>query len=385
MNITSSLALQPQRYTRSLARTWRQEGITEAAAGGALLEISTDGVRLDLAGAVLDGEDFQGWGIYVHDCTDVEIRNGVIKGFFYGIRAETVNNLTIERCVVSDNHNPQGVGWLNDTNEPKEAGFGGGIYLKEASDSRVEGNLVSTNFNGIDLVRSDGNVIKENDTSHSGNVGIHLLQSSGNVIEGNRAEHCIRFTDRFWNDTADSAGILLEEYSHRNRVTDNTLRYSGDGFFIRANNCHGCNDNYVARNDASFSPNNAFEAVFSEGNVFEENIADSSSYGFWLGFSRKTVVRGNRIGKNHLDGVAIEHGNHNTIEDNEIAGNRNGIRLWADEHPAGADPSEHYLVRGNRISGSRERAISCSDTRDVVLEHNIFENNTEDVVQERVT
>ena len=385
MEVTSSLALQPQRYTWSLARAWRQEGIGDPAVDGALLEISTDRVRLDLAGAVLDGEDFQGWGIYVHDCAEVEIRNGVIKGFFYGIRAERVERLKIENCVVSDNHNPRDVGWLGDTISPAEAGFGGRVYLLETSDSLLEGNAINNNFNGIDLVRSGRNVIKGNDASYNGNVGIHLLRSSQNSIEGNRAEHCIRSTDRFWNDTADSAGILLEEYSHRNRITDNTLRYSGDGFFIRANNRHGCNDNYVARNDASFSPNNAFEAVFSEGNVFEENVADFSSYGFWLRFSRKTVVRGNRIGKNRLDGVAIEHGSHNTVEDNDIAGNRNGIRLWAGEHPAGADPSEHYLVRGNRISGSRERGISCSDTREVVLEDNVFENNADDVVQERVS
>lgn len=350
---------------------------------GALLEISTDGVRLDLAGAVLDGEDFQGWGIYVHDCADVEISNGVIKGFFYGIRAVRIERLGIRNCVVSDNHNPRDTGWLGDTLSPAEAGYGGGVYLLEASDSLLEGNAVNNNFNGIDLVRSDGNVIKENDASNSGNVGIHLLRSSGNSIEGNRAEHCIRFTDRFWNDTADSAGILLEEYSHRNRVTDNTLRYSGDGFFIRANNRHGCDDNYVARNDANFSPNNAFEAVFSEGNVFEENVADFSGYGFWLGFSRNTKVRANSIQNNRLDGVAVEHGSHNTIEDNELAGNRNGVRLWAGEHPAGADPSEHYLVRGNRISGSRERAIYCSDTHDVVLEENVSEHNAEDVVEER--
>ena len=383
MKVTASTALHPQVYTRDLAQSWQQEGINGTASDGALLEIATDGVRLDLAGAVLDGENFQGWGIFVHDCSDVVIANGTIKGLFYGIRAEKVRNLTITHCEISDNYNPGGIGWLDDAERPNEDGFGGGIYHREVFDSRLEGNSLSNNFNGIDLARCDRNVVKENDVSYSGNVGIHLLRSSDHTIADNRAEHCIRYTRRFWNDTADSAGILLEEYSHRNRITNNIMRYSGDGFFIGANNRHGCNDNYVARNDGGFSPNNAFEAVFSEGNVFEDNIADSSNYGFWLGFSRKTVVRRNRIRGNRMDGVAIEHGSDNTIEGNEIDGNRNGIRLWADRHPAGADVSEHYLIRGNRIRNSRERAVSCSDTRDVVPEDNIFEDNAKDVVRRR--
>ena len=47
------------------------------------------------------------------------------------------------------------------------------------------------------------------------------------------------------------------------RIIDNSMRYSGDGLFIRANNRHGSDHNHIARNDGSFSPNNAFEAGFS--------------------------------------------------------------------------------------------------------------------------
>ena len=315
MKIRRTTRLEPRRYTRS-------EGETDA-----LIEVSRDGVEIDLAGAVLDGEDRTGFGVYLHDCRRVTIRNGIIKGFYYGIRAENVRELRIENCVVSDNHNPD-VGWLSDTDDPVEDGFGGGVYLCEVYDSLILGNDMNNNLNGIDLVRSDRNTIRENNASGNGNIGIHLLRSSHNSIESNRADHCIRYTDRFWCDTADSAGVLLEEYSSHNRIADNSMRYCGDGFFIRANNRHSCNHNYVARNDASFSPNNAFEAVFSEFNVFEDNIAAFSNYGFWLGYSRNSVVRGNRISTNRLDGVSIEHGSHNTIEDNDIEGNRTGIRLW---------------------------------------------------------
>ena len=382
MKISRPTTLGPDRYTKDLIETWMREGTIEGAADGCLIEVSTSGVELDLGGAVLDGEDFSGFGIYVHDCEGVTIKNGIVKGFYYGIRAERVSKLKIESCVVSDNHNPRDAGWLPDTIDPVEDGFGGGIHLREVSGSLIEGNDLNNNFNGIDLVRSDANTIKANNASHNSNVGIHLLRSSHNTVADNRADHCIRYTGRFWCDTADSAGILLEEHSHHNSIVENSMRYSGDGFFIRANNRRSSNHNYIARNDASFSPNNAFEAVFSEHNVFEDNVAHFSNYGFWLGYSRYTVVRKNHIRSNRLDGVAIEHGSHNTVEENEIDGNRFGIRLWRGRSGAKKDPSRDYKIRGNLIRDSRECGVLYSDTDDVILEENVYENNETNVREE---
>jgi parallel beta-helix repeat protein len=288
MKITTSASLTPDRITRA----------QNQQIDGPMIEIMADGVDVDMAGAVLDGENFSGVGILVHGRSDVTIRNGMIRGFYQGIKIVDCQRVTIENCVVSDNYNPTDTGWLEDTATPNENGFGGGIYLSGVTDSHIKGNTATSNYNGLDLVRCERVTVRGNDFSHSGNVGIHLLASSDNVIEDNCADHCIRFAGRFWNDTADSAGILLEEFSNRNRIIGNSLRYGGDGFFIRANNRHPSNDNYIARNDGSFSPNNAFEATFSEGNVFEDNVASFSNYGFWLGYSRTTTLRNNRIVSN---------------------------------------------------------------------------------------
>ncbi len=366
MKISTSTTLVPARYSRPLDRA-------DGSEGGSLIEVSDDGVVLDLAGAVLDGEDFTGLGFYVHDCESVTIENGVIKGFYYGIRAENVRRLTIRNCVVSDNHNPRDVGWLPDTGDPVEDGFGGGVYLRDVSDSLFENNELNDNFDGILLVGSDRNTLRNNNASYNSNVGIHLVRSSHNVLEENRADHCIRYTGDFWCDTADSAGMLLEEYSHHNRIVGNSLRYGGDGFFIRANNRHGCSHNYVAKNDASFSPNNAFEAGFSQHNLFEDNVADFSNYGFWLGYSRNTTVRRNSVRSNRFDGVAIEEGRHNLIEENDIEGNRYGIRLWGAISDDDEGPSEVCAVRGNRITGSREAGV-VFPTGD-----NVFRANRKDV------
>ena len=225
-------------------------------------------------------------------------------------------------------------------------------------------------------------MVSGNHASHCGNVGIYLLQSSHNEVSDNRAEHCIRYTGRFWCDTADSAGILLEDGSNHNRITGNSLRYSGDGFFIRGHHGEPSRDNFVARNDASYSPNNAFEAVFCPGNVFEDNVANYSNYGFWLGYSTDSTVRGNEIRANRFDGIAIEHGQNNAIEDNRIEENRNGIRLWSD--PARQTPGSagnlrrRYTVSGNRITDSRECGILVTDDHDLALEGNSYERNARD-------
>lgn len=370
----------PDRYTKETVQPSLYPGLQASPPDGILLEICTDGMALDLSGVVLDGEGASGVGFWIHDCQDVTITHGVLMGFHYGIRAENVRNLTVRDCVVADNTNPLDVGWLPDIEAPVEEGFGGGIYLRNVRDSAIENNLVGNNFNGITLVRCERNVIRGNDASHCGNVGIYLLASCDNEVSDNRAENCIRYTDRFWCDTADSAGILLEDGSNHNRIVGNSLRYSGDGFFIRAGNREPSNSNLISGNDGSYSPNNAFEAVFSSGNVFVDNVANFSNYGFWLGYSTDTTVRENEIRANRFDGIAIEHGRDNRIEDNHVAGNRNGIRLWSDPM-AGESPRRVYVISGNRVERSRESGTLITDDHDVELRDNRFEDNVRNYVR----
>ena len=112
------LSLTPDRYTRNSIGSQDFQGLIGASAEDCLLEVSTDGLQLDLGGAVLDGEGSLNCGDYVHDCEDVTIKNGMVKGFYFGIRAVNVARLRIENCIVSDNHNPRDAGWLADTVQP---------------------------------------------------------------------------------------------------------------------------------------------------------------------------------------------------------------------------------------------------------------------------
>lgn len=384
----TTVRVPPARYTRDTFDSSCYAGLHAQPPPGTVIEISADGLTLDLSGVVLDGEANCDTAIWIHDCRDVSIINGVVIRFHWGIRAQNVTNLKIQGCVVSDNTNPLDAGWLSDIDAPVEEGFGGGIYLSGVMDSVLEDNRANDNFNGISLVRSERNVIRGNNASYCRNVGIYLLSSRHNDVSNNSAEHCIRYTDRFWCDTADSAGILLEDGSNHNRIVGNSLRYSGDGFFIRGSNGKPSNHNLIAGNDASHSPNNAFEAVFSSGNVFEDNIANYSNYGFWLGYSTDTVVRRNEIRANRFDGIAIEHGNDNRIEDNHIAENRYGIRLWTNPAPPTSVshplPLRNYAIGGNRIHRSRECGIQATDDHEINLDRNDFHLNGQDYLRQSI-
>src|SRR5690606_13619073 len=126
--------------------------------------------------------------------------------------------------------------------------------------------------------------------------------------------------------------------------------------------------------------------------TFIDNRADSADYGFWLGYSSGTVVRGNSIIGTRTAGIAIEHGSDNTLAGNVIIGGGTGIRLFAPT--AGADASRHYSVddhvlarlerglvlgrtgrvglRGNLFDGTRTGLVADSAARSAMVKGNIF-------------
>jgi parallel beta-helix repeat protein len=138
--------------------------------------------------------------------------------------------------------------------------------------------------------------------------------------------------------------------SNHNRIVGNTLTHSGDGYFLsRSQSGPMSGYNLVAFNDGSHSPHNAFESTFSAGDEFLHNTADQSGYGFWLSFSTDTTVVENHIEGSKFDGIAIEHGQGNSIERNRIlSSGKYGIRLF--NTPPAPDPNRDYAIVDNEIS-----------------------------------
>jgi parallel beta-helix repeat protein len=335
--------------------------VDDVASDG-VIQIAADNVTLDGAGVVIQGTGLRGYAIHMNGHSGLTLRNFTIRGFAYGILIENASHVTIEDNDVSGNFKDTRTEFL-------DIGcggcYGGGILLRGVSDSTIQGNTLTDESTGLEVIGGGGNQVVDNLLSQgpAGNEsgqdscwGIRLEGSTDNVVRGNTADFVDR--ERYGLSSGDSAGILLVAGADRNQILDNSMTHSGDGFFLGNSCARASNDNYVAGNDGSFSPHNAFEATFSSGNVFDHNKADHSDYGFWLGYSHDSRITGNEIAANASMGIAIEHGHGNVIDHDTVTQNTLGIRLWASDTTClFADcgrscPSADYDLHGNTITAN---------------------------------
>jgi len=172
---------------------------------------------------------------------------------------------------------------------------------------------------------------------------------------------------------ADAAGFLIVYKSCNNIFRKNYARLGGDGFFLAGLTPNGvdvgCNNNVFEENDASYSPNNAFEGVFSKGNVYQGNKANHSNYGFWLGFSSDCTLKDNQIYNNRQAGIAVENGIDFKVLNNDIQNNPHGILIWTrfydflravpDMNPTSGD----WLIERNKLIQNK-KAIRIAANQD---------------------
>lgn len=327
--------------------------------------IAKDGVTLDGNGALIIGDDFKGRGVQVDRRVSVTVKNLRVERFYHGIWVNASANVHILNNCVTRTHELPSPDTFLDVWLPREQAYGGGIFLSGVIDSFVAGNDARHQQNGILLYGCNRVEVSRNDASHNSGYGILLFESSENLVEDNTADFCCRVYapdpggERYHNG-ADAAALVIMCSSSKNIIRNNRLRSSGDGVFLGGFHKDQvkvpCNDNLFENNDGSFSPNIAFEATFSQRNVFRNNRAENCAYGFWLGWSSETTVEGNSIKGNRIAGVAIEHGHRNTIAGNIFERNGSGAQLWVNAdaqrrtelfrefYPEHADSYETHIV-----------------------------------------
>ena len=351
------------------------------------VSIGAPGVTLDLNGATLVGNNFTNYGVTSIGHDNIIIRNGTIRGYHYGLRIENCVNAQVLGNDLSAN-------WLDPASQTLNPPFlninaapnlgdrtdlGGGLFMYYVAGAIVSSNTMRFEENGIDLYNVTSSMIDHNNASDNTGWGVHLYASTANVVHHNTADRCTR------PNLNDSAGFLLVYGSSYNQILSNSFQFGGDGFFL--GNEGGCpsNNNLVQDNDGSNAGANAFEATFSSGNQFIGNVADSSNYGFWLGYSHDgNVIRANSIRANNVSGIEVEHGQHNTIEDNDIIGNGgSGIVLRTDGQPhfpvntpcldlPNPAASSFYTIRGNRVINNFGSAMALTATTDCLIVNNLF-------------
>ena len=367
--------------------------IADSAEQGVIVVAGT-GTRLDLTGVTLLSGDtlaheYTGIGLLVRGAERATIIGGRISGYRFGIRIEGGSGHRVLDSELSGSRSqalhstPQVFDerdWLDIFHPDTFELYGSALYLKGTDRVEVRGITANSAQNGIGLFEARGSFIADNDVSSNSGWGIHLWRSSGNTIIRNAAHHNVRCESERYRRGCDSAGILLRESSDSNVIADNDLSYSGDGFFLSGHRPYVTPSigNLVIRNDASHSYHNAFESTFSWGNTFLDNRADSSDYGFWLGYSSGTTVRGNTILGTHSVAVAIEHGADNVIAGNTIVGGQLGVRLFAPQ-PGEDSPSRDTRIDDNTFARLGQ-AIVLSQTTGTSIRDNLFDGVGEALV-----
>jgi len=304
------------------------------------ISIDADNVTLDCSGAVLIGANREGRGITCIGHSGVTIKGARIRDYYHGIYCRDCRDLLVTGCQITSTAEIEANTIFLDIWLPAESAYGAGIFLWNASDSRIEDNDLQHQMNGLLTYGCARLQVRRNNASYSSGYGIHLFGTCDSVFEDNYADYCCRWNKRtealgheqLGHMGADATGFLIVSGSCRNVFRRNFARMGGDGFFLAGLAPGpiklGSNDNLFEENDGSLSPNIAFEATFSSGNVFRNNYADRCNYGFWLGFSWDNVIENNRMVHNRQAGIAVENGHGMIVRGNEFHTNLHGILIW---------------------------------------------------------
>lgn len=346
--------------------------------------IEGDDLVLDFSDIQLIGNEnrrqpdtYKGVGILVRNSRQVTIKNLHIQGYKIALMAENVDSLRILNADLSYNYRPRLyslrerenlVDWLSyHQNEADEwLRYGAGIYLKNCQGALVDHCTITQNQNALLLTNCNDGQFSNNTFHFNSGLGIGMYRSSRNRIMHNRLDWNVRgYSHNIYQRGQDSAGILCYEQSSDNIFAYNSATHSGDGFFLWAGQHSmdtgegGCNGNVLYANDFSHAPTNGIEVTFSSNRLIANRL-EECRYGVWGGYSWDTDIVGNII-RDCQTGVAIEHGQNNTISSNLFENDTTGIQLWQrDEQPAdwGYAQARDTRSRNYRITSNQFVAVN---------------------------
>jgi len=351
--------------------------IKDSEQDGVIKVLNAHDVVLDGDSVIISGPDFRGYAIVIKNSSRIQIKNFAgVKKYFYAIRIENSDSVTITNCNLSDNKKDT-AGFIDVWSDVNNA-HGGGVLMYQCRACVFTNNVMKNSNDGIAMYHSTSSYIANNDLSYNMAYAIRMFFADSNVVQNNNCSHIYRE-----NPVNSDAGAILMIVSNNNRVEHNDFSYSSDGIFLgQYGHSRIPNKNYFAYNDCSYSPHNAIEATFADGNVFKHNKANYSGYGFWLGYSFNTIVDSNEIIGNHealsvgTAGIAIERGFNNRFTNNIITGNVRGIWLWEAGVIAGYEGqhSHDYVIENNVLTGNLT-AVDVNSTEYCTLRSNQITDN----------
>ena len=342
---------------------------SDAAADGVIQVNGVQNVVLDGDSCRVDGVGKAGYMIRITNSSHVVIKNfDSVFRYKYAVYIMNSDHITINNNVFCRNK-VDSAGWIDVWADYTQA-LGGGVMMYQSRAAHIYDNVMTMQNDGVALYHCDSVNIHDNDFSWNTSYGIRMFWTDTCHIYQNNCAH----VNRPLTDPSDCAALLLI-ISNANRVEYNDLSYSGDGVFLgQYQHSNTPNNNYFAWNECSYSPHNAIEATFADGNVYKHNNCNYSHYGLWLGYSFNTVVDSNSIVGNYQSGIAIDRGFNNIISNNLVRNNPVGIELWEGTPATGYSTfhSQDYPIMHNLFDGNT-RAVSSVNTKHAVIFSNAFE------------
>lgn len=316
------------------------------------ITIEGSNIVVDFANSTLDGnikkqtpDQFYGVAIIIKNAKNITIKNLVVKGYKLAVLARNVQGLKIENCDFSYNYRQH----LNSTQEKEDISdwlshhhnendewlrYGAAIYLRGCNNFTISNCKVTGGQNALMMMECNNGLVYNNDFSFNSGLGIGMYKSSGNKIVYNKLDFNVRgYSHGVYNRGQDSAGILVYEQSSNNFFYNNSVTHSGDGFFLWAGQTTmdtgkgGCNGNRIINNDFSYAPTNGIEVTFSSNQIIRNRIFECD-HGIWGGYSYNTTISSNQFRNNKI-AIAIEHGQHNRIDNNIFYRDGEAVRLWS--------------------------------------------------------
>jgi parallel beta-helix repeat protein len=180
-----------------------------------------------------------------------------------------------------------------------------GINLQKSDNNLIEKNNISSILFGIHLDESTYNIVSNNNIINSGaGRGINLLESYENTLSGNSISKC-------------NEGIDLDYLSSNNIINNNTIRnnnYEGLMLYSYSSN------NTITNNN--ISNNLCGIRVWAEFNKINNNIITENIDGICIEFSNFNTIKSNEIKRNKKYGLYLEKTFSNTIISNNFIFNR---------------------------------------------------------------
>lgn len=333
---------------------------------------------------------YYGHGIHMEQVKHVVIDGLQVRGFVNGLYMENCEYCQIKNNDFSYNYDNKTWGW-------EEHVDAGGIVMINSHHNVLAFNKANNVWSALVMRYTNDNDIRNNDFSHTSNVGLRCWGASYNLIEDNDFSWGIRKAPNEVH-ARDSSCVLIESGSHHNIFRRNDMRYGGDGLFIRSLNNVMSMYNLFEENDTSFANNNAIEA-WDAHNTYIRNKANYSSYGFWLGCSDHCILIGNEVIGNGVcflhapesfgnAGIAVVNGSGNDfyLKENIIM-NNNGPGI-AIRHTKEV-PSQNWIMESNKIVDNHNDprgypgfGIYMKHALNIHLINNEIHNDADDIYQD---